>query len=72
MTSVRLHSIEQIANKLMKLPIASTKPPNLVNKSCEKLIPTIPNIIKNIRKPTADLTNILSPLFFVYIYNTLF
>ena len=56
----------------MKLPIASIKPPNLVNKSCEKLIPTIPNIIKDIRKPTADLTNILSPLFFIYDYNTSF
>lgn len=72
MTSARLHSIEQITNKLMKLPIVSTKPPNLVNKSCEKLIPTIPNIIKDIRKPTADLINILSPLFFIYDYNTLF
>ena len=72
MTSVRLYSIKQITNKLMKLPIASTKPPNLVNKSCEKLIPTIPNIIKDIRKPTADLINILSPLFFIYDYNTLF
>ena len=71
MTSVRLHSIEQITNKLMKLPIASIKPPILVNKSCEKLIPTIPNIIKDIRKPTANL-NILSPLFFIYDYNILF
>lgn len=72
MTSARLHSIEQITNKLMKLPIVSIKPPNLVNKSYEKLIPTIPNIIKDIRKPTADLINILSPLFFIYDYNILF
>ena len=72
MTSACFHSIEQITNKLMKLPIASTKPPNLVNKSCEKLIPIIPNIIKDIRKLTADLINILSPLFFIYDYNTLF
>lgn len=72
MTSARFHSTEQITNKLMKLPIASIKPLNLVNKSCEKLISTIPNIIKDIRKPTANLINILSPLFFIYDYNTLF
>ena len=56
----------------MKLPIVSTKPPSLVDKSWEKLIPTIPNTIKDTRKLTVNLTNILSPLFFIYDYNTSF
>lgn len=50
----------------MKLPIVSNPPHNLVNKLDEKLIPTIPNITKEIRKTKAALINILLPLFFIH------